>query len=62
MQVIIGPQSSAELAALKSYVDQNPVLVVSQSSTAGTLAVKNDRILRFTPADSLEGVAVSALM
>ncbi|HEU4562889.1 MAG TPA: ABC transporter substrate-binding protein [Longimicrobium sp.] len=62
VQVIIGPQSSAELAALTSYVDQNPVLVVSQSSTAGTLAVKNDRILRFTPADSLEGVAVSALM
>jgi branched-chain amino acid transport system substrate-binding protein len=62
VQVIVGPQSSAELAAIKSYVDANPVLVVSQSSTAGSLAIKNDRILRFTPADSLEGVAVSALM
>lgn len=62
VQVIIGPQSSAELATLKPYVDANPVLMVSQSSTAGSLAIKNDRIFRFTPADSLEGVAASALM
>jgi branched-chain amino acid transport system substrate-binding protein len=62
VQVVIGPQSSAELATLKPYVDANPVIVVSQSSTAGSLAVKNDRIFRFTPADSLEGVAASALM
>ena len=62
VQVVIGPQSSAELAQIKPYVDANPVLMVSQSSTAGSLAVKNDRILRFTPADSLEGVAISALM
>lgn len=62
VQVIIGPQSSAELAAMKPYVDANPLIVVSQSSTAGSLAVKGDRIYRFTPADSLEGVAISALM
>jgi branched-chain amino acid transport system substrate-binding protein len=62
VQVVIGPQSSAELAAMKPYVDANPLLVVSPSSTAGTLAVKDDRIFRFTPADSLEGVAISALM
>ncbi|HYH81759.1 MAG TPA: ABC transporter substrate-binding protein [Longimicrobium sp.] len=62
VQVVIGPQSSAELATLKPYVDANPVLVVSQSSTAGTLAIKDDRIFRFTPADSLEGVATAALI
>jgi branched-chain amino acid transport system substrate-binding protein len=62
VQVVIGPQSSAELAAIKPYVDANAVVMVSQSSTAGSLAIKNDRIFRFTPADSLEGVAVSALM
>lgn len=61
-QIVIGPQSSAELAVLKPYVDAHPVLVVSQSSTAGSLAVAGDHILRLTPADSLEGVAVSALM
>jgi branched-chain amino acid transport system substrate-binding protein len=62
VQLILGPQSSAELATLKPWVDANPVLVVSQSSTAGSLAVAGDNILRFTAADSLEGVAISALM
>jgi branched-chain amino acid transport system substrate-binding protein len=61
VQIIIGPQSSAELAAIKSYVDANDVIVVSQSSTAGSLAVA-DHIFRFTAADSLEGVASAALM
>jgi branched-chain amino acid transport system substrate-binding protein len=61
VQLIIGPQSSAELAAIKSYVDANDVIVVSQSSTAGSLAVA-DHIYRFTAADSLEGVASAALM
>jgi len=62
VQLIIGPQSSAELAAIKTYVDANPLIVVSQSSTAGSLAVAGDRIFRFTAADSLEGVASAALM
>ncbi|HEU0298447.1 MAG TPA: ABC transporter substrate-binding protein [Longimicrobium sp.] len=61
-QVIIGPQSSAELAAIRTYVDANPLIVVSQSSTAGSLAIAGDRIFRFTAADSLEGVASAALM
>ena len=62
VQLIIGPQSSAELAAIRTYVGDNGLVVVSQSSTAGTLAIPGDRIFRFTPADSLEGVAISALM
>lgn len=61
-RIIIGPQSSAELAAIKPYVDSHDVIVVSQSSTAGSLAVAGDRIFRFTAADSLEGVASAALM
>lgn len=62
VQLIVGPQSSAELAAIRSYVDANDVIVVSQSSTAGSLAIAGDRIFRFTAADSLEGVASAALM
>jgi len=62
VQLVIGPQSSAELAAIQSYVNANPIMVVSQSSTAGSLAVAGDHIYRFTAADSLEGVASAALM
>jgi branched-chain amino acid transport system substrate-binding protein len=62
VQLLIGPQSSAEVAHLKSFVDENSMLVVSPSSTAGTLAIAGDNIFRFTPTDSAEGSAVSALM
>lgn len=61
-QLLIGPQSSAEVAHLKSFVDANDLLLVSPSSTAGTLAIPGDNIFRFTPADSVEGAAISALM
>ena len=62
VQLVIGPQSSAELGAIRSYVNANPLIVVSQSSTAGSLAIAGDRIFRFTAADSLEGIASAALM
>ena len=62
VQVVMGPQSSAELAALKPYVDSQRMLVVSPSSTAGSLAVSGDGILRLTPSDTLEGEATAALM
>ncbi len=61
VQVVIGPQSSAELAAIKPY-GANPLIVVSQSSTAGSLAIAGDRVFCLTAADSLEGVATAALM
>lgn len=62
VEVVIGPQSSAEVAAIRSYVDANGVLVISQSSTAGTLAIPNDNIFRLTPSDTLEAVALVGLM
>jgi len=62
VEVVIGPQSSAEVAAIKSYADANGVLVASQSSTAGSLAIANDNIFRFTPSDTLEAVALVGLM
>jgi branched-chain amino acid transport system substrate-binding protein len=62
VQLLIGPQSSAEVAHLKSFVDANGLLLVSPSSTAGSLAIPGDNIFRFTPADDLEGTAISALM
>lgn len=62
VQLLIGPQSSAEVERLKAFADANALLVVSQSSTAASLARAGDNVFRFTPSDSLEGVAVSALM
>jgi branched-chain amino acid transport system substrate-binding protein len=62
VQLLVGAQSSAEVAHLKPFVDANDLLLVSPSSTAGSLAIPGDNVFRFTPTDSLEGVAVSALM
>ena len=62
VEVVIGPQSSAEVAAIKSYVNANDVVVISQSSTAGTLAIPADNIFRLTPSDTLEAVALVGLM
>lgn len=55
----IGPQSSAELGAIRSFADSNQLLVVSQSSTAGSLAIANDAVFRFCPGDAVEGSAVA---
>lgn len=57
---IIGPQSSAELAALKPLSDDAELIVISQSSTAGSLAIPNDAIYRFCPPDKIEGAATAA--
>ena len=62
VRIVVGPQSSAEVARLKAFADANDVLIISQSSTAGTLAIAGDNIFRFTPADDLEGEAIAALM
>jgi branched-chain amino acid transport system substrate-binding protein len=62
IEVVIGPQSSAEVAALKTYVNDNSMLLISQSSTAGTLAIPNDNVFRLTPSDTLEAVALVGVM
>lgn len=62
IELVIGPTSSEQVAVLKPYVDANGVLVVSPSSTAGSLAIPGDNVFRLAPSDSLEAVAITALM
>lgn len=59
IKYFIGPQSSAELGAIRDYTNTNKLLVVSQGSTASSLAIANDGIFRFCPGDSIEGSAVA---
>ena len=56
---IIGPQSSAELAALVPIADSAQAIVISQGSTAGSLAIAGDPVFRFCPPDKVEGAAIS---
>ena len=62
VKIIIGPQSSAEVAMIKPFADANNILVISQGSTASSLAIPNDNIFRFCPNDTREAEAIVALM
>jgi branched-chain amino acid transport system substrate-binding protein len=61
IKFIIGPLSSGEVRGIKSYVDEQGIVVVSQSSTAVDLALK-DRIFRFIPSDLWQSRALARLM
>lgn len=62
VRLLIGPQSSAEVEQLKPFVDGQAMLLVSPSSTAARLALRDDNVFRFTLTDELEGVAIAKLM
>lgn len=62
VHVLVGPMSSAEVAAVKPFVDASDMFLVSASSTAPSLAIAGDNVFRFVPADSMQAVAVAAMM
>jgi branched-chain amino acid transport system substrate-binding protein len=62
VKIIIGPQSSAEVAMIKPYADAHNILVISQGSTASSLAIAGDNIFRFCPNDTREAEAIVALI
>src|SRR5215472_3336831 len=49
VKIIIGPQTSSEVAMIKPFADAHDILVISQGSTASSLAIPGDNILRFCP-------------
>ncbi len=62
VQIIIGPQTSSEVAMNKPYADAHDILIISQGSTASSLSIPGDNIFRFCPNDVREAEAVVALM
>jgi len=61
-RIVVGPQSSAEAAAIREYANAHDILLISQGSTASSLAIPNDNLFRLAPNDRLEGAATVALM
>jgi branched-chain amino acid transport system substrate-binding protein len=62
VRIIIGPQSSSEVAAIQPLANARGVLIVSQGSTASSLALPNDNVFRFVPNDHVEGRATTDLV
>jgi branched-chain amino acid transport system substrate-binding protein len=62
IRFVIGPQASAEVAAIRQYAQEKGIIVISQSSTAHSLAIAGDNIFRFCPDDVRETEAMAALV
>lgn len=61
-QLVIGPQSSSEAAAVLPYANEHGIVVISQGSTASSLAIAGDHLFRLAPNDKLEGAAQAGLL
>jgi branched-chain amino acid transport system substrate-binding protein len=62
VRFFIGPQSSAEVGAIRQFANDNKILIISQGSTASSLAIADDAVFRFCPGDAVEGAAISRTM
>jgi branched-chain amino acid transport system substrate-binding protein len=61
IRVVIGPYASSSVQATKAFADEHGMILLSPLSTAQSLAIANDNVLRFTPDDEHEGVAIAVL-
>src|SRR5439155_17338823 len=61
VKLVIGPYASSEVRAVKDFADKNGIILISPLSTATSLAVPDDNVLRFTPDDEQECIAVANL-
>jgi branched-chain amino acid transport system substrate-binding protein len=62
VRVVIGPQSSSEVGAVRALAGSLGVVLISQGSTAHSLAIPRDNVFRFVPDDVREGEALVALL
>ncbi|RSN75549.1 ABC transporter substrate-binding protein [Candidatus Methanodesulfokora washburnensis] len=61
IKVIVGLLSSADIQAIKGYVDANKIVVITSFSTVAELGAP-DYIFRLIPHDDMEGVALARLV
>jgi branched-chain amino acid transport system substrate-binding protein len=58
-KLVIGPQTSAELIAIKPIADSLGIMGVSPSSTTSLLSVPNDMVFRYAPGEQIVGEAMA---
>jgi len=61
IKFVIGPGSSAEAAAVLDYANANGILLIS-SSTAPSLAIVGDNLLRLAPSDENQAKGLGMMM
>ena len=62
VRIIIGPQASSEVKAIRAAAGADGVVAISQGSTAHSLAIAGDNVYRLVPDDIREGEALVALL
>lgn len=58
-RIVIGPGTSTELEAIRTYADEHGILIVSTMSTASSLAIAGDNVYRFVPPDTYQADVVA---
>jgi branched-chain amino acid transport system substrate-binding protein len=61
-KVFVGPQSSSEVAALRTAANTDGTVLISQGSTASSLSIADDNVFRLVPDDVREARALVALL
>ena len=62
ISILLGPAGSASVTTVKTYADENDMLVVSCCSTSPLLSIAGDSVYRFVPDDENQGAAVGKLL
>jgi len=62
VQAVIGLEASSEVSAVKPFADSNHVVVISVGSTAMSLALPGDYVLRVVPPDSFQSRALARII
>jgi branched-chain amino acid transport system substrate-binding protein len=62
IKVVVGPEGSGELSAVKGPAEQHGIVLVSHCSTAPSLAIPDDNVFRFVPDDSRQAEALARIM
>ncbi len=62
IRIMVGPEQSQSLAKVREYADQNEIILISCSSTAPSLAIKNDTTFRLVPDDATLAHLLAFLM
>ena len=59
--MVIMAMSSAQAEAVREYADENGVLILASGTSAISLAIPDDNLLRFSPDDSHEASAAAKI-
>jgi branched-chain amino acid transport system substrate-binding protein len=62
VRIVVGPASSAEIARVKDWADQNNMVILGYASTAPSLSIAGDNVFRMVPDDSRQGEAMAAYL